>query len=676
MATPGSTPRRPMPDWATGVVAFAANWEPISFRRRQGATTVDDEKRYEYAHSEEMAKRLAASGINAVVWHGYKGLGLEFEKEEIEWTRRFGEHCRKHGLVLGTYCNIGSFFAETFFKHMPEARNWLTKDIHGLPYQYSEFYRCYYRYRPCMTHEAYFDYVQRMALYLVRNAGSQWILFDNNAMMPCYCDNCKKKFPEFLKKRYPIDTEEGRRRARQRFGYVELDSITLPRGTARMPIDTLPACHEPVLQEWVAYRCSLVTDGFTRVSKAIEQENPKVAVSLNPSMDLGEFTPLVWGNEYEDFQAGADFMFSEDDNCPRVGDRGQLIGHFVTFKYGRATGQRILEHQFDSADIRLTLMEAAVLNQGFLGNVGWAEQIPGPDSDLARTIAFVRRHAEMFTRNDTLADVAVLRGREAMVNNWADAFQSYLMVHQALYRYGIQYDVVLQRHLDSLDKYRLLILPNTISLPDECIEQIRKYILAGGAVLGIENAAACDGWGRSRTVASVGLDGERDSSLGTFSAAAGTGYLAKVLGVDGPAAARVYELPELPNKHRFQWQVDRAWVPVIDNQYWLLPENADELLRLIRTALQDRLLLCYERPQYVGAQLLTFGEKTALHLLNYDVGRTARERLLRLRLPVKKAVSFTMDDEVERELALERDNDVTTISVPSFDVYRAIILEQ
>ena len=66
--------------------------------------------------------------------------------------------------------------------------------------------------------------------------------------------------------------------------------------------------------------------------------------------------------------------------------------------------------------------------------------------------------------------------------------------------------------------------------------KVGDFVEAGGAVLGIENAAACDAWGRSRTVGGTGLDGERDSSLGSFKADAGAGYLARVLGLQGEAA--------------------------------------------------------------------------------------------------------------------------------------------
>lgn len=239
---------------------MAGNWEPLACRRRSGYSSDGDAKSYEYEHSEELATRLAKLGINAVVWHGYKGLGFEFEKEEIEYTRQFGQHCRKHNIRFGTYANLGSFFAETMFRDHPQARSWLSEDMTGEPHPYSEFYRVYFRYRPCLTNQDFIDYVKRMVLYLVKHAGSEWVHLDNHAMMPCYCQKCRRQFHTYLREKYPEDTPQDIERIEQRFGFTGLEHMLLPRGTSRMPIDTLPACHEPILQEWVAYRCSLVTD--------------------------------------------------------------------------------------------------------------------------------------------------------------------------------------------------------------------------------------------------------------------------------------------------------------------------------------------------------------------------------------------------------------------------------
>jgi hypothetical protein len=63
------------------------------------------------------------------------------------------------------------------------ARKWLTRDALGQPHCYSEYYRNYYRLRPCLTHPAFINYVKRMALHAVRYGGSRWLHFDNCAQM-------------------------------------------------------------------------------------------------------------------------------------------------------------------------------------------------------------------------------------------------------------------------------------------------------------------------------------------------------------------------------------------------------------------------------------------------------------------------------------------------------------
>src|SRR5690606_12527090 len=115
-------------------------------------------------------------------------------------------------------------------------------------------------------------------------------------------------------------------------------------------------------------------------------------------------------------------------------------------------------HQFRAPDVRRALIEAAVHNRACLGHVGWADHLPSVDSDLGRALSFVHGHAPWYVNAQTRADVAVLRSRHSLVNNWADAYQALMSVQQCLYCHGIQYDVVLESQLDDLSNYRLLVL--------------------------------------------------------------------------------------------------------------------------------------------------------------------------------------------------------------------------
>jgi len=659
----------PTPDWRQDIIAACGYWEPLAFLRRRGTTTRDDEQRYLQAHTEAMAGKLAALGINVAIWHGYKGLGIEHERSEMELTRQFGEHCRRHGILLATYCNLGTFFAESFFAETPEAEQWPAIDAFGQPQVYSELYRGYYRYRPCMTREAFVDYVQRAAITLIRDAGSQWIHFDNNATVPCYTPRFLDHYRRHLREKYQTETPEGLERFRQRFGVDDPDRIVLPRGSYRMPIDTLTAAREPNLQEWIGYRCQLLTDAWAKLVAAIKNENPDVATGMNPPMFGGQFSPMVWGVRVDDLALHGDFLYAEDSLYPGVDDGDKLIGYFGNYKFGRAAGPRIMIHQ---PGTNLAMMEAAVLNRGCLGTLAHADKLPSPRSLSIRTLQFIRSHAGWFTRTRTLADVAVLRGRDSMVNNWQQSWQSTILLWQVLQRYGVQWDMILESDLSTLFQYRLLILPDCISLSDATLERIRGYVAQGGKVLAIGQAGQCDEWGRSRMGPVEGPDAEMDEEFSQFHASDNTslGLFAR----SGEDTRRVIHFDELTSSHPFHWNPCETWIPRIHRSYWHFPLNGRELAATIRKCLDGAPLLMLEEPAFVVPQLLRDSVGLALHLLNYDAGRSTETMQLRLNLPVRKVETFSLEDGILSPVSICSEAGSTLITIPPFSDWRGFRL--
>ena len=190
-----------------------------------------------------------------------------------------------------------------------------------------------------MSNSDYLEYIKEISLKAVEQCRSDWIHFDNNAQMACYCDKCKTGFIEYLKNKYPDNAEI-------RFGHKYLDRIELPRGTARMGIDTLVGLHEPVLQEWVNFRCDLLADAIGQVSCAIKEKHPDVVIGINPSFDAGEFGPLLWGTDVEKLAKNADVMWSEDTNWPDVNkNTSALTGRLFTFKYTSSLNTTTAFHQ-------------------------------------------------------------------------------------------------------------------------------------------------------------------------------------------------------------------------------------------------------------------------------------------------------------------------------------------
>lgn len=75
-----------------------------------------------------------------------------------------------------------------------------------------------------------------------------------------------------------------------------------------------------------------------------------------------------------------------------------------------------------------------------------------------------------------------------------------LGIYQALVEARVPFDMVHDRLLDpeQIDRFKLLILPNTAALSDQQCEQLRQYVSHGGSLLGTFETSLYDEWGKPR----------------------------------------------------------------------------------------------------------------------------------------------------------------------------------
>ena len=416
------------------VRVIAGYWEPIAHYQRLGYWFIDDEAEHARHYTQEMVDKLKDYQVTTVAWPGYKGLGLKHEQVEFDRLKPFRKMLERAGIELGVYLQCGSYWAETFYEENPQAREWTALDYWGKPQSYSEYYRCYYRHRPCLTHRAFSDFVGGVAHMLVKDYGVSYFLADNNAQMPCYTPHFEKAFHAFLKEKYATHTPEGLRLFRRRYGHEHVDNIVLPSGSARRPIDAMPGLNDPGMQDWVEFRCILTARNARIISEAAKAANPAVKLCFNISYDYGEFGQLIWGTEAELMTDFADELMSEDSNYPRVEADGRLISHVHTCKHLRALGRPGVFHpphpeQTEAGRnlLALSLMELAIHNQASLGTVyEFTFEKWDPDPRPA-TIQLIQKYADIFTDNDAVSEIAVLRSRRSSTNNWSEATQGRLL---------------------------------------------------------------------------------------------------------------------------------------------------------------------------------------------------------------------------------------------------------
>ncbi|OHB53286.1 MAG: hypothetical protein A2Y12_15675 [Planctomycetes bacterium GWF2_42_9] len=681
------------PQWLNEIVVMAGNWEPLEHRRRAIANCIDDEKRYLREHSEEMAEKLTKASVNAVIWHYYKGHGPKRESNDMKLSTEFGKLCHAKGIKFGTYINFGSVHIETFFEEHPEFKNLVAIDPTGQPQLYSEYFRCYYRQRPCMSRPEFTDLIIKITLKAIKEGGSEWIHFDNVAQVPCYCDNCKKLFREFLDKKYPTGTDAEKQKVMARFGHLNLNNIELPRGSARLGVDTMPSLHEPVLQEWVDFRCKLLSDAVQKAYQIAKETKPDMVIGANPSFDFGEFTPLVWGTDVERLAISADTLFNEDVSFPRVTDDSRLIGHLFTFKLGRALNVSIPVHQPGATQPQtspehtmLSLVEAAIFNRGFLGHVYHApDLLDGLDVNDSRptTVKFIKKYSQFFADTQSISEIALLRSHHSLTNQWNRALICKILTEQTLAQYGFQFDVVLESQLDDLSKYKTLVLPNTISIPDAQLAKIRNFIRKGGNVVAIEESMTCNEWGRTRIPADrARLFGDSDLAVGlNGNHCTRKDLVCEILGLNSIETERIFYIPKLFHKITFNNNFANTWVPIIGNSYFQLPTNANDISHLIKASLKDRQMVEIKpSPSFVIPQLvMSKSGQIILHLLNYDVNKSVSTLEIRLHIPnsrkIKTLSSFRLEDQRITELNFTEEPNKISFEINNLNVYQGIIID-
>lgn len=656
------------------IMAMAGYWEPIAFVVR-GGRGVKGLEQDSFPYSEEMARKLAGIGINIASWHYYKGLGIRTEEEEMQRTTQFFRILDNYGIIKSVYINLGSFFADTFLDENPQAEQWLSIDQFGLPHQYSEYYRCYYRLRPCMSRMAFAEYVGAAAVKAIREAGAEHILFDNSAQMPCYCDACRQGFPAYALEKFPERPGEGQVSFKERFGYAFKGRFELPRGNYRRPIDNVPAAHEPGLYEWVRYRQEQYERAHRRATEMIRSESGDVTISWNIALDYGEFTGMVWGIDPETaYRCKSDYFFSEDDNCARI-ENGRLISHIRTFRYGRAMNNRVLVHNIlhGTEDQKyLSYVEAAVFNDGCLGCVMWATDEEAGLDTLKHTIAFLRANKAMYVGTKPVSRIAVYRCSESETAGWADVTLSRYAVEQVLIKHSIPFDYVINDTLDNIFDYELLVCANTMNVSDATLEKIAAFVRKGGKLLCSEGAFFKDEYGRKRiSVSDMGYLGERDGNVGRIrNSAEGAGRILAYLGLDRSYGNSVFYLYRIDHAVPYEWNVSSGYHTWLGNEYYVEPRNKDDIVALLRQALPERDLELEAPDNVIGALFGTREAGHVVHLLDFEAGRELAGVKVRVRAAgCDRSHAIFKTIEGERSVPLSLEGNVMSCIVPAFKTY-------
>jgi len=445
-----------------------------------------------------------------------------------------------------------------------------------------------------------------------------------------------------------------------------------PRWNRQNKPEDMRVINDPVIQEWIDFRCQTMTDALKEMALYARSMNPEVAIEVNPHGITGGNRAWEAGLDHARFLKWTDAFWTEEENEPGYLDDGRLITKIRSYKLAR-TFQNILLAYIDFDPIAMA--ESLAFNQtlGFIGF--WAGNLA---PEMLRYTSFYRKHRELYTGTKDVATVAVLRSYPSITYNQPQAQLSAILAEQALIQAHVPFDLIFDEHLADLSKYKVLILPDSECLSDEQLASIRGFVEKGGGLVATGSSGRYDEWRRMRV--QPGLHGLIDARR-----AASFGRRARPPESSSPTTWREYgkgRVAHIPTL-RFDGPLppDQPYFE-IGNQFWRRPANWQALIESVEWAANGDLAARVTGPEYLAVNLVSQAEprRMLLHLVNYNArsGRSTGPVAVTCRLPSRlaaKEVSVYSPD-LEAPVRIEVRNEAAgvTFTVPDVKVYSIAVV--
>jgi len=635
---------------------------------------------YEAQHAPENIKMMAELGTTMQRLHFYKGYGLDMEMVEIEKTIKMAELMHKLGMQVSIYI-AGTMFTEAFYQEVPEAINWEQRDQLGraVPYFDTQTYRHF----PCPHEPAYRDYIKKVLDIGIEKVKTQQIFFDNIQLQPepksCRCPRCLKAFTEFIKKRYPTGEQ-----AFRRFGFRNLDLIQVNQWYHFNRPEDLEVINDPVLQEWIRFRCESLADYCGDYYRYIKSKNPAISVGFNLKGIYG--INRIWRKAiYHPFFAGrCDFMpFDIPGMDARIDEKtGALVSQICSYKAARGLGMTC---QHGGPDLEYAI-DMAFNYQSYLDGFGYHG---GPFKRRAGRIftplsEFFREYNDrFFTDTEMVADVAVLHSFPSMAYSISRTRVPTILTEQVLIQHKVPFAIIFDEQIDTIDKYQAIILPGQECLSKENIDKLAAYVRRGGTLVFTDNTAEFTDWRTKRSVNPLfelmGIAPQVSTEIQTIvpqGTRASTGIEAtSIVLTRRLGKGRMVYIPKVipavePGPANLPFKPAR----------WVLPANHYDIFHTIEKNLKDGLSIETEGPLTTVMELLNRPKttETIIHFINFEKDT----KLSSFRVSLKKqydgkvkSVSFYSQefDEPQKVDFTEEDGKVT-FNVPSMKLYSMLVV--
>ncbi len=651
------------PEWIRdGFADAGATHEPWIFqvRRNNGKFSHRQKELYDYQTTEEYIKALAEAGITVYHLYCYKGFGFEAEKAHMEQAAKAAAIAHKYGMKVDTYIQWNTMAYETFFAEVPEAKDdlWYQIDVNGKPILLTYSYQQSFRYRPCFNHDAYMEYFkEKIIRYAVEEIKTDFIHFDNfDFNYPPEADFNPATIAAFRK--YLEDKYSPEARL-ERFGFDNLSYIQPPMWNEPNPAEKMLVINDPVIQEWVDFRCWTFTTRLAECARFARALNKEIAIEVNPHGLVGSNRAWEAGINHPDLMQYTNVIWTEDSNNPRW-ENGVSIGKFRHYKLGRTTHNFIMTGNHKEQDFA----ENLALNRT-IGSLGRSL----PEGVRKKYLDFWLDHKDLYTGMCGGEKVAVLRSYPSMAYNIIETQVAVNMAEQVLQQRQIPFDIIFDEQMENLGKYDVLVLANQESLSDFSIEKIKSFVKDGGGIVATGHTGMYDQWRRLRPHSLT-----EDMLLETEG------------NVEAEEDANAKPEPENENVRAFTYGDGRVmYLPGLEapkeeiklgfESVWFMPENANELESAVFWAAGKTLPLTVSGPEWLGVSHDKQKGRDVIHLFNYHDQRNVGGITIQFKGGVKKAWIVSPDQDGIKEISVAREGEMSVIRITDLKVYKVLVLE-
>ncbi|MDD5598349.1 MAG: DUF6259 domain-containing protein [Victivallaceae bacterium] len=583
------------PEWLEKGIVSAGMYEGLMFLRRRGScpglncARVDDDEAFRSGFTEKFADQLAADGINLLILNFLKGFGMEAERDEQELTRQMIKYCHYRGIYIGAY--IGeTLFRETFFKEKPEAIDWICRKSDGSPVYYANSQT--FRYRACRNNTDWQDYIISAVKKAVKEFKVDWIHFDNFfwSVPPgdCHCRVCREMFRSFLQKKF--DKNELKRR----FGFNCIDNVTPPESYGNYNVK------DPIVQEWLLFRCHSLTEAFKRFSRTVHELNPACATELNCHSNSLTASAGLYGVDHSEILRYSHAFWDERAPLPKLLADNTAITRIRSYKLAEARNQKAMIYTTlqswhenpEAYDNGLFLGEALTFGNSFLGAVNfvfYADEWQLPEK-VKKYIKFFRKRPALFCRENGFPVVHIYRGTDSLLLDYSYSDYTTAAVEQTLVQGHVPYSLLLHNEIPEFHGRNILVLAGQSCLSSAVYSKILDYAEHGGKLLIIGECGKYDNWRRAyrRTLR----------------------YAIEQMNI--PSAVCIEHVPGK----------DEPDDIIIDDWNWRtdelrLPANHREIIETVKKIYNAPFPVAVDAPEYILTEPVSTGDGISIHVLNY-----------------------------------------------------------